>query len=300
MDDGGYRERVDLRPAVPADDIDILRTLFDVVAECDGHPPIGEHKYLDLLHAEPSETTGLVGESNGEIAAYVAMAATQEQGTWAIELAIHPLHRARHEVASLIDAAVARVRKAGGAKVRIWAFQPNYADILEAAGFEPERELLQLRRPLPIHERPDFPTGVDVGGFRSGVDDESWLRVNNAAFAGHPENGSWTEDILEDRKAQPWFDAEGIRMARESGELVGYCWTKIHEGVGEIYIIAVDPASQRRGLGRALVLEGLAYLGRKVSNVMLYVDSDNEPARNLYRELGFRLDHVDRSFVKFL
>ena len=68
--------------------------------------------------------------------------------------------------------------------------------------------------------------------------------------------------------------------------------------LGEIYVIAVDPDFQGRGLGRQLVLAGLESLAAKgVTTGMLYVDNDNASARALYRSLGFSDDHVDRAYV---
>ena len=103
-----------------------------------------------------------------------------------------------------------------------------------------------------------------------------------------------------ERERQPWFDPDGFLLHERDGRLAGFCWTKVHEpedGVmsegieqelGEIYVIAVDPDFQGRGLGRQLVLAGLASLwDRGVSAGMLYVDHDNEAARKLYFSLGF-------------
>ena len=84
------------------------------------------------------------------------------------------------------------------------------------------------------------------------------------------------------------------------GELTGFCWTKVHEdhGLGEIYVIAVDPSRQGIGLGRALVLGGLASLAeRGLRTGMLYVDAANEAGVRLYRDLGFDVHHVDRAYV---
>ncbi len=290
---------MELRPVNPSADLPALDGLFDLVAECDGHRPIGEHKYLDLIHPDPDGVAGMVAEVDSTPIAYVAIGHMPETNTCAMEIAIHPLHRDPPTMEAMITAGVDRVRAVCGAAVRIWAFQPHIAAVLERMGFEEERELRQLRRQLPHERNPQFEPEVEVKGFVEGRDEAEWLGVNNRAFAGHPENGRWTTGVLEDRMQQPWFSAEGVRMAWSGGDLAGFCWTKRHdEDLGEIYIIAVDPAYRRRGLGRALVLEGMRHLSEQGStSVMLYVDADNRAGLELYDQLGFRLDHIDRSFI---
>ncbi len=290
---------MDLRSVVPSQDLPALNQLFDLASECDGHRPIGEHKYLDLIHPDPGGIGGIVGEIDGRPVAYVAIGHMPDSTTCAMELALHPLHRDPDTMRRVIDAGVDRVRASCGTRVRMWAFQPHIAAVLEDLGFTEERELRQLRRSLPHPEQPRFQPEVEIEGFVDGRDERAWLAVNNAAFAGHPENGFWTMDILEDRIRQPWFSPEGFRMARIGGELAGFCWTKRHdEELGEIYVIAVNPRYQRRGLGRALMLEGMRSMSeRGMSSVMLYVDADNIAGLALYGDLGFRLDHIDRSFV---
>ncbi len=58
----------------------------------------------------------------------------------------------------------------------------------------------------------------------------------------------------------------------------------------EIHTIGVDPAYQRRGIGRALMVRLLDHAdeeaGREAA-VFLEVRTDNEPAMELYRGLGF-------------
>jgi mycothiol synthase len=291
---------MDLRPVNPSADLPALDHLFDLAAECDGHRPIGEHKYLDLIQPDPDGVTGIVAELDSTPIAYVAIGHLPETNTCAMELALHPMHRDRATMETMIAAGVDRVRTICGSAVRIWAFQPHLAAVLEQMGFEEERELRQLRRPLPPDLDPRFQPGVEVKGFVQGRDEEPLLAVNNRAFAGHPENGRWTIDVLEDRMRQPWFSAAGVRMAWVRGTLAGFCWTKRHDdSLGEIYIIAVDPEFQGHGLGRALVTEGMSHMSDGgLTSVMLYVDADNRAGLSLYEQLGFRLDHIDRSFMK--
>lgn len=171
-----------------------------------------------------------------------------------------------------------------------------------ADGLTEHRELLQLRRPLPVpaEERGDV-AEVTTRAFRPGVDDEAWLAVNNRAFAWHPEQGGWTAADLAARLAEPWFDAQGFRLHERDGRLVGFCWTKVHAShdppLGEIHVIAVDPGAHGSGLGRALTLAGLDHLAdRGVTVGMLYVDATNSAALRLYRDLGFTTHHVDRVY----
>jgi ribosomal protein S18 acetylase RimI-like enzyme len=45
-------------------------------------------------------------------------------------------------------------------------------------------------------------------------------------------------------------------------------------------------------------LAGLQYLSeRGLRTGMLYVDASNAPARRLYDDLGFELDHVERAYT---
>jgi mycothiol synthase len=86
------------------------------------------------------------------------------------------------------------------------------------------------------------------------------------------------------------------------GRLAGFCWTKLHRDtepvLGEIYIIAVDPAHAGRGLGRSLTAAGLAHLHREGAPLgMLYVDAGNARAQSMYRSLGFSAHHLQQAFV---
>ena len=56
---------------------------------------------------------------------------------------------------------------------------------------------------------------------------------------------------------------------------------------------------QGSGLGRALTLVGLEHLrARGLTEAMLYVDADNEPAIGLYRGLGFAHWDTDRMYQR--
>ncbi len=168
-------------------------------------------------------------------------------------------------------------------------------DAAEAAeaGLVLVREVLQLRRPLPL-DGSDRTTDLVTRPFRRDTDADAVLDVNNRAFDWHPDQSGWTLAVLDERLAEPWVDADGFLVTEVDGRIAGFCWTKRHDAsgtdpaMGEIHVIAVDPDLHGRGLGRSLTIAGLSHLHRHGLPVgMLHVEGTNDSARALYRSLGF-------------
>ncbi len=144
-----------------------------------------------------------------------------------------------------------------------------------------------MGEPLPAYAAPD---GFGGPRLRPPGDADEVVRVNAAAFAHHPEQGSMDAANLAERMAEPWFDPAGLLVAdRRFDRLLGFHWTKQHSPeLGEVYVVGIDPAAQGRGLGKLLTLAGLHHLAdRGVREVLLYVESDNAPAIAVYSGLGF-------------
>jgi mycothiol synthase len=188
-----------------------------------------------------------------------------------------------------------------GAADRIWAHGklPAAAAFAERHGYIADRVLWQLRRPPGPLPELRLPAGVQLRPFVPGQDEQAWLRVNSAAFAHHPDQGSWVLADLQAREAEPWFDPAGFLLAVRDGELIGFHWTKIHpDGMGEIYVLGLDPSAQGQGLSTPLAIAGLLSMqDRGVSEMLLYVDESNSPAMHLYQKLGFVEFRADVQFV---
>jgi len=158
------------------------------------------------------------------------------------------------------------------------------------AGLTLVREVLQLRRSLPLERT----STCQCRPFVSGGDNAEFLRINNAAFEWHPDQSGWTEEDLDRRIREPWFDPNGFLILEEDGRLVAFCWTKVHPAagdeaeLGEIFVIGVDPAAHGRGLGTEIVLAGLEHLASLgITTGLLHVEADNAAARHMYDRLGF-------------
>jgi mycothiol synthase len=172
---------------------------------------------------------------------------------------------------------------------------PAAARLAAAQGWERNRELWVMRRPVVgLAPAPETPDGIVVRGFEPG-DEAELLRVNAAAFAHHPEQGSLEEDGLRERMAESWFDPAGLVTAWEDEKLLAFHWTKRHsETEGEVYVVGVDPVAQGRGLGKLVTLLGLNHLAAVgVERIHLYVEGDNTPAVRLYEGLGFTRTAAD-------
>lgn len=213
------------------------------------------------------------------------------------ELVVHPEHRRRGHGRAIAGALLERA----GA-VNAWAHGelPGAVALARSLDFERFRALWKMRRPLGDRlPEPVWAPGVRVRTFRVGADEDAWLRVNTRAFAHHPEQGRWTRADVERREREPWFSAAGFFLAERDGELLGFHWTKVHadEGVGEVYVVGVDPAAQGLGLGRALTLAGLRHLaGLGLPAVVLYADESNTPATRMYEKLGFTRESTDAMY----
>lgn len=182
--------------------------------------------------------------------------------------------------------------------VRVWSHGRHspVGSVLAARGYRQVRVLHQLRRDL--RDLPAVPApaeGVTLRTFRPGRDEQAWLAVNAAAFAHHPEQGSWTLPDLAARQAEPWFDPDGFLLAERDGRLVGFHWTKIHDdGTGEVYVLGIHPDAQGLGLGAVLLGAGLAHLAnRGCPEVLLYADDSNSTALHLYERVGFHRHDLD-------
>jgi mycothiol synthase len=281
-----------------------IRKLIAAAEVVDGVAPVGDQVLRELSHDRTRHLLAFDGENpDRDILGYLNLAPADEEATAMAELVVHPSARRRG-----IGSAMARAGLAeGGDGARIWAHGNIEAARATAAalGLVVVRELLQMRRPLDDLPAVTVPDGVRIATYSGPADDAELLRVNNAAFAWHPEQGGWTEADIAERRGESWFDPEGIFLAFDepTGRLLGFHWTKIHDSdLGEVYIVGIDPAAQGRGLGAALTLIGLHHLAGALTasseaSVMLYVEADNSAAVKTYSRLGFDVSSVDAAYA---
>ena len=292
------------RSALTTEEQRQVRELVTAATEFDGVAPVGEQVLRELGQERTAHLLVVDPEGDDEIAGYLNLSSPGDADAAMAELVVHP--RARR---GGIGAAMARAAldKAAG-RNRFWAHGtlPPAQATASALGLVAVRALVQMRRSLRDVPEPRIPDGVRIRTYAGTGDDAELLRVNNAAFAYHPEQGGWSAAQLDERRSEPWFDPAGLFLAFDQQDrLLGFHWTKVHPdqaGLGEVYVIGVDPSVQGRGLGQVLTAVGVASLAERLADaaeptVLLYVESDNVAAVRTYERLGFTTYSVDTAFA---
>lgn len=281
------------RPLASAD-LAEARPLLARAAAADGTAPLSD----DLLSAAEADSAVRIGlaDSDGRLAG-LAIAAAQGERTGA-EAVVDPELRGRGWGRLLLDALEGALAESGR-QGWYWSHgdHPAAAHLAAEASRPRARQLLQLTTArfadgleIPAVEAPD---GVALRSVEP-ADADSWAAVNNAAFAWHPEQGGQDPAEYRARLAEPAFDRESVIIAESDGTVIGFHETKVHDDhpsglrMGEVYVIGVDPSAGVRGVGRALLAEGMRRLrDAGAEAVELYVEGDNASALRLYRGFGF-------------
>lgn len=96
----------------------------------------------------------------------------------------------------------------------------------------------------------------------------------------------WSVTLYLSELAQP--SSRAYLVARDGGEVVGYAGMMFVVDEAHITTVGVDPAAQRRGVGRRLLLAlARAARDRGARQLTLEVRVSNHGAQSLYYEFGF-------------
>ena len=190
--------------------------------------------------------------------------------------------------------------------------QKDATELYARFGLSPVRYFFQMIYDAPqMPDLPQYPPGYGARNFARQQDEESIWRVTNASFRDH-----WghTEDLLEEWLE--WFDSDYFDPTLTylgvdpDGRPVGVCMgvmypernVQLGREQGVVEDLGILPEHRQKGLGRALLLEGMRALRRRgCTHLALGVDSQNPTgALRLYESVGFREWRTVVAFRKLL
>ena len=111
----------------------------------------------------------------------------------------------------------------------------------------------------------------------------------------------WEARQVADMAAVLDGEPQNVDVALEGATVTGWVCTRLHpeDRMGELYVLAVDPDHQRRGIGAALMSHSLARMSAAgMAMVMVETGGDpgHAPARASYEAAGFKRWPVARYF----
>ena len=145
-----------------------------------------------------------------------------------------------------------------------------------------------------IPTAPTLPPGFALGDMMGDGGWDARVEAHRAAFAP----SKLTLDKYRRARQSPTYRPDlDLVVVAPNGDLAAFCilWLEEENRVALFEPVGCHPAYQRRGLGRAILYEGLRRL-RQFGVVRCHVGSwlDDSPGAHLYRAAGFRL--IDRFY----
>lgn len=183
-----------------------------------------------------------------------------------------------------VEATVERLRDEGYRSVVTAALHPADRRPFIDVGFVETERLHLLLHGLGHIAPSDAIPGIDLRRGRRREHAEI-LAVDRAAFTPF-----WRLDAAGLDEALDATSAVHLQTARSGSRIVGYavCGRAGHRGY--VQRLAVDPAVQGRGVGRALLLDGLRWLRRwGAHDALVNTQEGNARSLRLYRRAGFVL-----------
>ncbi len=230
----------------------------------------------------------MVAERGGRIIGVLMSTLLERDGAQlrSVRIIVHPNHRRRGIATRLFAHAqqqdperdtTIRTELAGKWKVGL--------DWVARLDFSVHERLYWMTTSVVTHQ-PTLPRGLTLRPYEASPHaDEIWRRLNRDAYEGSSDYLDLTADERDGARQEASFH---MHWADVDGTCAGLCHTKEFSGKHIINSLVVDRRFRGRGIGRTLLLAGMATIrARGIDEVWLSVRAENEHAVSLYRSVGF-------------
>lgn len=217
---------------------------------------------------------------------------------------IHPAHR--HLEKEMIDWAEKQLALpqpgTGLRRIRIWAHDTDTprTSALTERGYSPHQKCeyltaQHLDRDLPL---PALPQGYSVLSAADGASVASRCEASGKAFGSESLPLSVYNTMQSTDLYKPELD---LNVVLDNGEVAAFCtvWFDPINKTGYFEPVGTHPDHQRRGLGKAILLEGLRRL-RLLGAKMAYVGAWDDWRLRFYASAGFIVMDRYRPWAKTL
>jgi ribosomal protein S18 acetylase RimI-like enzyme len=253
--------------------------------------------YYSLRGHDWSQIIHLWEDEDGRLAAWVLLT----PGAGYFDLYVRPDWRQAGPLESLlawVDAAAeAMVRPVGGQAIRtMWIDERDrlFISLLEQRGYSLDSEyLLCLEQPLagPV-DAPQLPDGFTVRSVAG--EHEAALRAaaSHAAFGSSRPFDVYLQNYLAFMRSPVYTPDLDLVTVAPDGRFASFCicWVDDASRVGLFEPVGTHPDFRGRGLGRAVMQEGLRRLqARGMAQAVVCAQGDNPAAQRLYESAGFRV-----------
>ncbi len=173
---------------------------------------------------------------------------------------------------------------------------------LTGRGFKHKRDTVQLARSLDGEPSdPVLPPGFQLRGCEGVAEVTARARAQYGAFKNSAAFADY-ERRFRNFMLSPVYDPQlDIVAVAPDGQVGAFCivWTDPANRVGLFEPVGTHPDFHRRGLGRAVMLEGMRRLKeRGMTKAIVSTGEDNSQAIKLYENVGFQVENRLRIYEK--
>jgi len=217
-----------------------------------------------------------------------------------VDVNVLPAWRHQGLGSALLTHSLDYLLRRGMREALLWSPKPaqERIDFARHRGFSPHLSVYGMLARLPAPRTAAPPPGIEIRPMRLPGEEDSLLRVWNGSFSDHYLFAGTSVDWLGRILQLPRTRLDGMFFALDGATPVGFaiCYPnppdqQRREGpTGYFWELGVVPSHRRRGIGRALFSQGLAWLhAQQMEWAELNVVAANERALGLYREFGFEI-----------
>lgn len=232
---------------------------------------------------------------------------TPDEGYW--DVFVHPRLRQTAQAEAMFVWAEERlaemVKAKGGDKIGVFWIAED--DDWRRAWLEGRGYVLRDAHPLftrslagPIPE-PVLPAGYRVRASAGEAEAESRARASYAAFQSTWEWDKYMRRRLSFMRSPVYDDERDIVAVAPDGAIAAFAihWFDPVNKVGLFEPVGTHPDYQRKGLGKAVLLESMRRMqAHGMETAIVGTNHGNEAATRLYESVGFRLHHHDCDYAK--